>query len=126
MGLAVTNAAAALYGFFSSFGIPAYSRNNIPDNVTMPYITYDVTIPEPLSTTLIHASVFYRGTSFTEILQKCDQIEAAIGTGITLPTPGGFIALFRDDRTPFAQEQPDPEKNVRAMYLTMILHANTV
>lgn len=114
-----------LKGFFGSFGIPAYSKNNIPDGVAMPYITYEVKNPAPLSRTLLHAWVFYRGTTLTDILAKCDEIEAAVRDGVSVQTDTGAVRLFLDDSTPFAQEQPDPDKNVRAMYLTMILHANT-
>lgn len=121
----MTNTARALYQFFSGFGIPAYAKNNVPDEAEAPYITYEVTRPEPLSRCLLHAWVWYRGTSLTGVLEKCDEIETAIGTGITIRTPGGFIALFKDAGTPFAQEQPDPDKTIRVMYLTMILHANT-
>ena len=121
----MTNTARALYRFFSGFGIPAYPRNNIPDEAELPYIAFEMKEPEPLSKTLYHAWVFYRDTAYTQINAKCDQIKHAIGTGITLSAGNGFIALFRDNDTPFAQEQPDPDKTVRAMYLSMILHANT-
>ena len=38
--------AAALYTFFSSFGIPAYVEYNVPDNAALPYITYELRDPE--------------------------------------------------------------------------------
>lgn len=121
----MTNTARSLYQFFSGFGIPAYSKDNVPDAAELPFITYEVVEPEPLAKCLFHAWVWYRDTSMTAVLAKADQIKAAIGTGLTIPTPGGFIALFRDRDTPFAQEQPDPDKTIRVMFLTMILHANT-
>lgn len=130
----MTNTARSLYQFFSGFGIPAYSKDNVPDTINVngvempvepPYITYEIVEPEPLAKCLFHAWIWYRDTSMTAVLAKADQIKAAIGTGLTIPTPGGFIALFRDNDTPFAQEQPDPDKTIRVMYLTMILHANT-
>lgn len=126
--------AQVLYRFFSSFGIPAYSKSNVPDVIgtdgdvsrpEMPYITYEIKEPEPLSKCSIHAWVWYYSTSLTEITAKCRQIKAAIGTGWSMPTQNGVVTLFRDDSVPFMQEQPDPDKNIRAMYLSMILHANT-
>lgn len=120
------NTARALYQFFSGFGIPAYAANNVPDEAEPPYITYEVKCPAPLTKCLLHAWVWYRGTTLTDVADKCDQIEAALGDrGVTIPTPGGFVALFTDDDTPFAQEQPDPDKTIRVMYLTLIMHANT-
>ena len=121
----MTKTAQALYSFFSGFGIPAYGRNNIPDKVDLPYITFEVKEPEPLTVCLLHAWVCYRGTSYAELNATCDAIKAAVGTGITLPTSDGFIALFRDRDTPFMQEQPDPDKTIRVMYLTFLMHANT-
>ena len=120
------NTARALYQFFSGFGLPAYAKNNVPDGAETPYITYEIKRPAPLSKCLLHAWIWYRGTTMTDVLQKAQEIEAAIGDeGITLPTPGGFVALFLDDDTPFAQEQSDPDRTLRVLYLTMILHANT-
>ena len=121
----MTNIARALYQFFSGFGIPAYPKNNIPDNAEPPYISYEVKAPEPLARALLHAWVWYRGTDYTAVAAKCDAIRAAIGTGVTISAGGGSIAIFRDNGTPFAQEQPDPDKTSRVMYLTMVMLANT-
>ena len=121
----MTNTAQALYQFFSSFGIPAYTSNNIPDNVSMPYITYELKVPSPLSVTNLHAWVWYRGNGFDDVLAKCNEIESALEHGYSATTPSGAIRLFKDDDIPFAQEQPDPDRSIRVMFLTMILHANT-
>lgn len=121
----MTDTARALYQFFSGFGLPAHAKNNVPDDAELPYITYEVKRPAPLSKCLLHAWVWYRDTVMTNVLRKCDEIEAAIGNGVSIPTPGGFVTLFKDADTPFAQEQPDPDRAIRVMYLTMILHANT-
>lgn len=121
----MTNTARALQGFFGGFGLNAYGANNVPKEAEAPYITYEIKEPEPLAKCILHAWVWYRDTSMTAISLKCDQIKAAIGTGLNIPVPGGFISLYRDNDTPFAQEQPDPDKTIRVMYLTMILHANT-
>lgn len=122
----MTNTAQALYTFFSSFGIPAYGKNNVPDNGKMPYITYELLNPAPFETAMFHAWVWYRGTSYAEITAKCDEIEAVLRDGgASIPTESGVVYIMTDNSTPFAQEQSDPDKNVRVMYLTMIMHADT-
>lgn len=121
----MTQTAQALYSFFSGFGLPAYGKNNVPDAATMPYISYEIVSPAPMRPALFHAWVWYRGNSYTEVAAKCDEIEAALRKGVSIPTASGAVYICTDNTTPFAQEQPDPNRNVRAMMLTMVLHANT-
>lgn len=122
----MTATASAIYRFFSSFGLPAYGKNNVPDGAAMPYITYEIVNPAPLTPAMFHAWVWYRGNALTAIAAKVDEIESALREGgASIPTDTGAVYIMTDDSTPFAQEQPDPDKNVRVMYLTMILHADT-
>jgi hypothetical protein len=39
-------AQAALKQFFSGFGIPAYTEDTVPEDVSLPYITYAAGQPE--------------------------------------------------------------------------------
>ena len=121
----MTHTARALYDFFNGFGIPAYLRESIPRDAVRPYITYELVEPEPLTKAMIHAWVWYQDTSVNAISEKCDQIKQAIGTGLTIPAGNGFVALFRDKDTPFAQLVPSQNNDDKGMYLTMIIHANT-
>lgn len=115
----------ALKAFFSSFGIPAYLSGNIPDNVTMPYITYDLVEPEPLASAQMNASVWYRSTGTTEVASKADEIKAAIGTGLDIQTESGVIHLFRDARVPFCQIMNDPDRETKRGLLSLTIHCNT-
>lgn len=121
----MTKTSRALQAFFEQFSLPVYMHDNIPDDVRMPYITFELIEPEPLATALIHANIWYSDTSTTAISAKADEIKAAIGTGVTLPTDGGFVALFRDKDTPFIQLMSDPNPQTKRAYLTMVIHANT-
>ena len=121
----MTKSARALYEFFSGFGIPAYVHDSVPDNAQMPYITYELIEPEPLSFSYLHASVWYRDTSYAAVSAKCDQIKAAIGWGTSIPTGSGFIALFREKGTPFAQVLSDPNPETKRVLLTMRIMCNT-
>ena len=121
----MTQTATALYNFFSGFGIPAYIQGNIPDNATMPYITYELIEPEPLATALFHASVWYRGTNVEGIAEKVDEIRAAIGNGVNLPTESGVIHIFRERNGTFGQIMNDPNRETKRAYLSMMIHCNT-
>lgn len=121
----MTQTATALYNFFSGFGIPAYIQGNIPDNATMPYITYELIEPEPLATALFHASVWYRSTNIEGIAAKVDEIRVAIGNGVNLPTESGVIHIFRERNGTFGQIMNDPNRETKRAYLSMMIHCNT-
>lgn len=118
--------AQALKQFFGGFGIPAYISDNIPDNVKMPYITYDLVEPEPLSYGYINASVWYRGESAMDLIDKVDEIKAAIGGGICLRTESGAVHLFQEQNTAFAKFMNDPNRETKRALLSMIIHCNTL
>ena len=122
----MTHALKALNDFFGGFGLPAYSKNNVPESARMPYITYEASVPAPTQSALLHAWVWYRGTGLGPVSEKADAIYRAIRRGAALRTAAGALYLFPDARTPFAQEQPDPDKNVRGMYLTMVIENHSL
>lgn len=121
----MTNTAIALKRFFSGFGIPAYVSDNIPDDVKMPYITYDLIEPEPMATGLLNANVWYRDTSTDAISAKVDEIKAAIGWGMSIPIDNGAVYLFRDRNSRFSQIMNDPNRETKRAYLTMVIQCNT-
>lgn len=121
----MTNTALALYGFFSSFGLPAYLSDNIPDNVQMPYITYDLIEPEALSSGVLNASVWYRDTSVTAIAAKVDEIAQAIGRGMSIPLTHGALYLYKPTNSAFSQIMNDPNRETKRALLTMTIFCNT-
>lgn len=130
-----TNVSVALHDFFTRFGIPAFLEDSVPEkiydgkgnkvDVNPPYITYQLTVPEPLHTSVFHARVWYRNASAGPVLAKCGEIERAIGRGVTIPTEYGSVVIFKDDKTAFFQLQPMNDSSLKVAYLTMMLHANT-
>ena len=121
----MTQTAQALYAFFSSFSIPAYSENTEPDNAAPPYITYELVEPEWRENMSFHATLWYRDTSFAAISAKVDQIRDALGEGISIKTQSGAVYLWRD--THFAQiESMDGDPTLKRGYLSLIMQANTL
>lgn len=113
--------AKALNDFFSSFGIPAYAEDTVPDNAELPYITYPLREPEWNTKATFYANVRYRNqTSNLDSLTKADEIIRAIADGIRLPIEGGYVVLWPE--TPAVQTMP-PESDIRAAYINLAINA---
>lgn len=124
----MTNTAKALYEFFSGFGLPAYVVGAVPDEtpdgqpVNLPYITYQLREPHWRTQSQIYAELWYRSTSLVPITAKTDEIRAAIGEGLSIPTEGGAIYLSEFTAEPMYMEGDD---TLKRMYMTMTLEAPT-
>lgn len=113
------NKEQAIHSFWSGFGIPAYDENTVPKDAELPYITYDVAVGSIGTPVMLHASIWYRSTSWAAITLKAHEIAEAIGYGfITLPTDDGYIYVTKG--TPFAQRMSDPvDENIRRIYINL-------
>lgn len=108
--------------FWSSFGIPAYDENTVPDGATMPYITYEAVSGNLGAQTTISASLWYRSNSWAEISQKADQIaqQIALAEKPAIKIDNGFMKVRLPDGMPFAQRMDEPnDKQVRRIVLTV-------
>ena len=117
--------AAAIYQFWSGFGLTAYEENTVPDDAAFPYITYQLVTDSFDREIPITASIWYRSESWAGINAKTDEISQKISRGgKVIPCNGGAIWLKRGQ--PFAQsmahESDDLIKrkylNITAEYLT--------
>lgn len=118
-----TNASAALYSFFSGFDIEAFPENVVPDDVELPYITYEASTPPVWATVSMRAHVYFRSSAYWSVLGIVDRIYDAIGPGgIVLPFDGGALWLYRDDNVKFMQLQSPPgDPYLKDAYLTMLM-----
>lgn len=122
--------AAALQGFWKSFGLEAFEENAVPtgdDAPEFPYITYELVTDDLGNDTAMSASLWFRGSSWVPANAKADEIGARLGyAGVRLACDGGCIWLRRG--TPFAQSMGDPDDNMirrkvlsaYAMFLTIL------
>lgn len=107
--------AAALYQFFSSFGLDAWEENSVyalENPPAFPYLTYQMHTDSfgeydaPLS-----ASLWYRSTSWAAANAKVEEISAEIGRGgKVVPVDGGHLLFMRG--SPFAQSLGDPSDDM--------------
>ena len=112
-------AAATLKAFFQGFGIPAYQEGSVPDDVSPPYITFNVSQPEWNQKASMYARVWDRSTSNAFIIDVADQITAAIGESIKFPFAGGYLIIWPE--TPLIQITVDGD--YRYAYINLSVNA---
>ena len=117
--------AAAIYQFWSSFGLTAYEENTVPTDAAFPYITYQLVTESFDREIPLTASLWYRSESWTGINAKTEEISQTISRGgKIIPCDGGVIWLKRGQ--PFAQSMGDESDdlikrkylNITAEYMT--------
>ena len=107
--------AKALKQFVGGFGLPAYMIGSVPDDVSVPYLTYPLTEPEWTQKASFYIQGWYRATSNAELTAKADQIIREIGTGITLNTDSGYLVIYPD--SPLVQILTDGD--YRSFYINL-------
>lgn len=98
--------AAAIYQFWSGFGLTAYEENTVPTDAAFPYITYQLVTDSFDREVAATASLWYRSESWTAINAKTEEISQKISRGgKIISCDGGAIWLKRGQ--PFAQNMGD-------------------
>ena len=112
--------AAALKTFFSGFGLPAYAEGSVPDDVTTPYITFSLSVPEWGTKASMFARVWDRTTSNSGIIRKADEITEAIGQGKKINlVDGGYLVIWPE--SPLIQIMVDGD--FRSAYINLSVNA---
>ena len=111
--------AAAIYQFWSGFGLTAYEENTVPDDAKFPYITYQLVTDSFDREIPLTASLWYRSESWTAINAKAEEISQKISRGgKIIPCDDGAIWLKRGQ--PFAQNMGDESDNlIKRKYLNI-------
>ena len=111
--------AAAIYQFWSSFGLTAYEENTVPDDAVFPYITYQLVTDSFDREIPLSASLWYRSESWTAINAKTEEISQKISRGgKIISCDGGAIWLKRGQ--PFAQNMGDESDDlIKRKYLNI-------
>ena len=111
--------AAAIYQFWSSFGLTAYEENTVPTDAIFPYITYQLLTDSFDREIPLTASLWYRSESWTAINAKAEEISQKIGRGgKIIACDGGAIWLKRGQ--PFARNMGDENDDlIKRKYLNI-------
>lgn len=110
---------AAIYRFWSSFGLNAYEENTVPTDAVFPYVTYQLVTDSFDREVAATASLWYRGESWTDINAKTEEIAKDIGLGgKIIKLDGGCIWIKRGH--PFAQNMGDESDDlIKRKYLNL-------
>ena len=111
--------AAAIYQFWSGFGLTAYEENTVPEDAVFPYVTYQLVTDSFDREVAATASLWYRSESWTAINAKAEEISAHIGLGgKIIKCDGGRIWIKRGQ--PFAQNMGDESDDlIKRKYLNV-------
>lgn len=109
----------ALHAWFGQF-LPAYPTSNVPEDVTFPYLTYElVTGAFDGGEIGLTVNLWYYTESEAVPNKKAQEIAETIGNGgTTIPCDGGLIWIKRG--TPWCQnvvEESNP--NIKRRYLNI-------
>lgn len=99
--------AQAINTFWNSFLLPAYDARTVPENINLPYITYDVSTAELDEPILLSASLWYRDTSWKSITEKADEIAQYIKQMTPIKVENGRVFITKG--TPFSQRMDEPD-----------------
>ena len=111
--------AAAIYQFWSSFGLTAYEENTVPTDAAFPYLTYQLVTDSFDRDVSATASLWYRSESWTAINAKAEEISQTISRGgKIIACDDGAIWLKRGQ--PFAQNMGDESDDlIKRKYLNI-------
>lgn len=110
--------AKALKQFVGGFGLPAYTTQSVPDDVTAPYLVYPLVEPEWNQKAGFYIQGWYRSTSNAALVEKADQIIREVGTGITINTESGYLVIYPE--TPLCQMMN--EGDFRSFYINLSIN----
>ena len=104
--------AQAIYQFWAGFGLPAYDNQSVPDNATLPYITYETMTGAIGAQMAMTADVWYRSTSWKAVSDKVDEIALKIATMDAVKIDTGYMYITVPELSPFAQRLADPDDDM--------------
>ena len=110
---------AAIYQFWSGFGLTTYEENTVPTDAAFPYITYQLVTDSFDREIQLTASIWYRSESWMAINAKTEEISQKISRGGKIISfDGGAIWLKRGQ--PFAQNMRDESDDlIKRKYLNI-------
>ncbi len=108
-----------LQDFWESFLLPAYDENSVPDDATMPYITYSAETAQFENALPLSASIWYRSTSWYDISRKAEEIAEVLSDYVLIPL-GDSEYIYLTQGTPFAQRVKDEDDAVKRIYINVM------
>ena len=119
---------SAYKSYWLQYGIPVYNENTVPDNIPMPYITYQYAENGfDDGEVYLTVNLYYQGLSWLEAELKANEIcivakndgvvELSSSEKIVVKCDDGYIWIKRS--SPFIQRVNDPNENVRHIVINV-------
>ena len=90
---------------WNSFGWDAYDENTVPDDATLPYITYEAVSGSIGGTMNVSASLWDRSNRWDVISKKANEIEQSINRQVKID--GGYMKVRKPENN-FASRMNEP------------------
>ena len=104
--------------WLEGFGLPTYDESTVPEDATLPRITYQWAETELDAPTSIPVSLWYRAKGWKDITQKAEEFFDGIGYGgKTIKTNDGYLWVLRG--SPFYQRVTDEDDGIRRIVLNI-------
>lgn len=112
------NKEQALHEFFSSFGVPAYDENTIPDDAKLPYITYSVTVDNYDNICPLNMAIWDKGQSWQSVTELSHEVAKKVDNMGRIRIDDGLVYITRG--SPFAQRMADESnKEIRRIVINL-------
>lgn len=110
---------AALYKFWSGFGIKAYASGTVPPDAEFPYLVYTQVFDRWGAQVSMPVNLWDYTASEATINAKAQEISNTIGDGVFVPYDGGAVLITCGN--PFCQPMNDESNiNLKRRYLNII------
>jgi hypothetical protein len=118
MAAIMTTKAAALYNYFSGFGIDAYVQTQVPSEAEYPYLTYELVLDDFFGDKVpISVSLWYYGDAEKPANDKAQEIANTLPCIIACDE-GGIVI---QKGSPFCQSAQTGEDKVKQRYINLTL-----
>lgn len=108
----------AYHSFLTAFKWIVYDENTVPDDATLPRLTYNFADAEFGTPVLLSVSAWDRSYSWSNVTEMADDIYDGIGLGGKILTyDDGYIWVKRGQ--PFAQRMSDEDDSIRRIVINL-------
>jgi len=105
----------SMYAIWSSIGVPAFRRGDVPKGFNKPYIEFSYAVPGKLRKSDVNVKIFTYSTDFDELHELCEMLLKIIPNEGILYELNGSLGKFRICRADnFINEIPDSDNLIKA------------
>ena len=101
-----------------TMGVDLFS-GRLKTGTNKPYITFDFIANRFTEPSIQPLIIWHNSNSYQEVEEITEKLRVAISeNGVLVPFDGGYITVYLGN--PYAQHYPQPEDNIKAIYVNII------